>query len=141
MEGKRQPRFHPISALPLIAGMIGGMLKDAEEQYRLLLQAREKPHALDDQTVGRVVAVYTEQTTYLGVFEEQLARWRKTDLTAMQSREVEHVGSKLKRLRDLVASILTLTEELKRGTIERILEMSDIEIALAVLSGKLKVPR
>jgi hypothetical protein len=43
------------------------------------------------------------------------------------------------KLRAEIAAILALAEELKGGTIERVLEKSDIELALEVLSGKRKL--
>jgi len=59
--------------------------------------------------------------------------------SATQRQEVERLGGQLARLRETVASILSLAEELKRGTIESVLAKSDIELALEVLSGKRKL--
>jgi hypothetical protein len=42
-------------------------------------------------------------------------------------------------LREVITSILSLTEELKSGTIESVLAKSDIELALEVLLGKRKL--
>jgi hypothetical protein len=49
---------------------------------------------------------------------------------------VERLGGQPSTLREVIASILALAEELKGGTIERVLAKSDIELALEVLSGK-----
>lgn len=115
------------------------MLGMAEEQYGNLQQARERPHVLDDYTVGRVIKVFAEQSNDLWLYEEQLARWKKDELTATQRQEVERLGEQLTRLREEIASILSLAEELKSGTIESVLAKSDIELALEVLSGKRKL--
>jgi hypothetical protein len=115
------------------------MLGMAEEQYGNLQQARERPHVLDDYTVGRVIKVFTEQSNDLWLYEEQLARWKKDKLTTTQRQEVERLGGQLARLRDAIASILSLAEELKRGTIESVLAKSDIDLALESLSGKRKL--
>lgn len=67
--------WQPLSALPLIASMIDGMLEDAKQQYATLVQCRPTPHLLDDATVDRVNQVYSEQAEFLGLYEEQFARW------------------------------------------------------------------
>ena len=54
------------------------------EQYGNLQQTRERPHVLDDYTVGRVIKVITEQSNDLWLYEEQLARWKKDELIATQ---------------------------------------------------------
>lgn len=137
---QEQPTFHPISMLPTIAFLIDGQLEDVEIQYRNLLEARDKPHVLDDATVDRLMAVYTEAQAYDEVYEEQLSRWRHGHLTASQQQEVERLTGRLAQLRKLHEDILTLATELKKGTINRILEMSDEEVGLAILSGKLGFP-
>ena len=61
---------------------------------------------------------------------------KKDDLTATQQQEVERLEGQLTRLREVIASLLSLAEELQSGTIESVLAKSDIELALEVLSGK-----
>lgn len=104
-----------------------------------LQQARERPHMLDDYTVGRVIKVFTEQSNDLWLYEEQLARWKKDELTTTQRQEVERLDGQLTRLREVLTAILALAQELKGGTIESVLAKSDIELALEVLSGKRKL--
>jgi len=77
--------------------------------------------------------------TIVAIPEEQLARWKKDDLTATQRQEVERLDGQLTRLREVIAAILALAEELKGGTIESVLAKSDIELALEMLSGKRKL--
>jgi hypothetical protein len=69
------PHWNPISRLPEIATAIDGMLEMAEEQYRTLLEVRERPHVLDDSTVGSVIEVFTKESEDLWLYEEQLRRW------------------------------------------------------------------
>jgi hypothetical protein len=82
--------------------------------------------------------VFTTQANDLWLYGEQLARWQKIPLSTTQRQEVERLGNQLIRLRTVVQNILALAEELKTLTIEKVLEMSDEEVALVVLSGKLK---
>ena len=48
MSNKQEPNWQPISNLPMIAGMTDGQAAGAKAQYALLLEARCKPHALNN---------------------------------------------------------------------------------------------
>ena len=74
------------------------------------------------------------------LYDEQLSRWKKEQLSDSQRQEVERLTKQMETLREVCEEILSLAVELKEGTIDRILEKSDIEIALEVLTGKLKLP-
>ena len=134
------PRFHPISALSMIAEAIDGMLSDAETQWQNLDVARDKPYVLDDATIQRVSRCYCEQQTYVPIYVEQLARWAKLELTRHQRDEVERLQQQIAELVHILFGILTLAAELKENTIEKLLAKDDAEVALDVLLGKLKMP-
>ncbi len=121
----------------MLAHVVDGMLDSAEDNYRSLREARGRPHVLDDATVNRVVEVYTTQSDDLWLYEEQFSRWKKETLTAQQRGEVERLSSQLERLRAVVASV-SLAGELKDGTIEKVLAKDDVELAIDLLSGKVK---
>jgi len=135
------PNWQPISVLPKIAYIIDGMLDEAQGQYENLLEAREKPHVLDDYTIDRVHNVYSTQLEDVSIFDRQLTRWKKGLLDSDQRQEVERLIKQNEELRKVSKQILSLAAELKKGTINRILEKSDAELALDVLSGKLKLPK
>jgi len=127
--------WQPISALPLIASLIDGLLDEAEQQYENLQSCR-KPHVLDDYTVGRVIKVYTEQAGDVGLYAEQLSRWSGLNLTPSQRREVARLSEQIPRIRERISAILALAEELEGGTIETVLGKSDLEVGLEFLFGK-----
>ncbi len=127
------PQWQPIDQLPAIAYAMAGMLESAEEQYPTLEEARPRPHMLDDYTVSRVVEVYTEQRDDLWLYEEQLRRWHAGPLTAAQRHEVERLTGQLRRLRAVIDTILALMDELKGGTIEKMMAKSDVEVGLEML--------
>jgi hypothetical protein len=131
-----QPDWQPISRLPLIGSMIDGMLEDAEEHYQTLLQASPKPHVLDDYTVGRVFEVFGKQKDDLWLFEEQLAHWKMDKLSVGQRHEVDRLTEQVGRCRTVIDSILSLAEQLKQGTIEKVLAKSDLELGLEFLLSK-----
>jgi len=135
---KQEPQWQPISMLPTIATHIDGMLEAAQEQYETLLPAKAKPHVLDDYTVNRVKEVFTTQQNDLWLFEEQLTRWSKNQLTAQQRTEVERLQGQMKKLREQVTTILELADDLSKGTIEKVMGKSDAELGFEFLLGQLK---
>ena len=127
------PNWQPLTALPLIASLIDGELADGQEHYAALLAARDRPHVLDDATVERSITLHTEQRDFLGVFAEQLAHWRNERPTDAQRRELDRLEGQLERLRAVLGDILELAEELKQGTIERVLAKNDLELGIEAL--------
>lgn len=118
--------------------MIDDMLQHNRDQYQTLLKAKERPYILDDATVEGVIWVYTGQLNDHWIFEEQLSRWKQGNLNSGQKQEVEKLAKQLKQPEELYHSILALANELTKSAIERVPGKSDIEVALDVLSGKLK---
>ncbi len=140
MSGDPTPQWQPLSKLPLVASMIDGALADSQEHYQTLLEARPRPHVLDDYTVGRVTKVFGDQRQDVARYAEQLARWANEPLTTAQRDEVARLKGQVKKLGEVTAAILSLTQELKAaGTIDRLLEKSDVEVGLEFLQGKWKL--
>ncbi|AJY40462.1 hypothetical protein I6G56_26085 [Burkholderia humptydooensis] len=52
-----------------------------------------------------------------------------------------HLTARADQLSALQDQILRLVDELSSGTIDRIMGMSDADLAAAVLSGRLKLPK
>lgn len=137
---KQQPNWQPISQLPLIANMIDGQLESAEEQYESLLKAKDRPHVLDDYTIQRIIRVFTEQAEFIPVYEKQLQRWHKKveKLTPAQRQEIERLQKQITPWRKVVTDILTLAKDLEKGTIDKVMSKSDLELGIeALLKGKL----
>jgi hypothetical protein len=130
--------WQPIDALPLIASMIDGLLDEVEKQYGNLRSCRPQPQVFDDYTIGRVINVYTEQAGDVGLYDEQLTRWKRLNLTPSQRQEVDRLSEQIPRIRERISAILALAEELKGGTIETVLGKSDLELGLEFLLGKRK---
>jgi len=134
------PTWQPISQLPLIAWAIDGMVGSAEEQLGNLHKAETRPHVLDLPTIDRVIRVYTEQQGDLSLYREQLARWGKLALTDAQRAEVTRLTQRLATLGAHIETLLALAAQLRPHTIESILAKSDVELALDMLSGKIRPP-
>lgn len=54
-------------------------------------------------------------------------------LTTAQQKEVERLAGQMKRLHEVITAILTLANELKERTIEKVLAKSDVELGLEAL--------
>lgn len=137
MPPSEQPNWQPISQLPLIASLIDGGVAEAIAQRQILTEARARPHLLDDATLDRVDQVYGEEQQWLGFCEEQLRRWRQDQPAPAEEREIARLATEIARLKPLVAEILALSAEIRTGTIDRIMEMSDLELGLKALLGQL----
>ncbi len=124
------PHWQPLSFLPNLAEMVDGMLESAEEVSHSLQQAQERPHVLDDDTVGRVKEVHTTQRNDLWLYEEQLAQWQQAAPTPAQETEITRLQQQLDRLKGVLSACLALTDELAEGTIEKVMGKSDIELAM-----------
>ena len=135
MPKANQVNWQPISQMPLIAGMIKGSLDDTREHLGTLTKARDRPHVLDDATIDRVEQVHAEQMEFVGIYTQQISRWRTENPSASQVRELNRMEKQNQQLRGVTADVLTLARELREGTIERVLGMSDIELGLQALLG------
>lgn len=139
MNNKPQPIWHSIESMPILAGLIDGELIEVKEQYSNLLKARNRPYVLNDAIVQRTINVFTEQFDYIWVFEAQLLKWKEEEpLTPIQQKEVDRLQEKLKELSKSLTDLLALAEELKTGTIEKVMGKSDLELGLEYLKNSLK---
>ncbi|MEK4504223.1 hypothetical protein [Bacillus sp. FSL R12-0069] len=131
---ENQPNWQPIQNLPIIANLIDGQSSDAKEQYINLLEARNKPYVLDDATIQRTIRVYTEQLEFVWIFKEQLSKWIKEErLTPIEQSEIERLQGQVQQLHHTLTDILALTEELKEGTYEKVMEKSDLQLGIESL--------
>ena len=109
------------------------MLEADREQYEMLLEAKPKPHVLDDYTVNRVIAAFTTQRNDFGLFDQQLHRWAALPLSDQQRCEVERLVEQMRLLRENNEQVLTLAAELSTGTIDKVMAKSDMELGLEML--------
>ncbi len=127
--------WQPISEMPLIASMIDGALDDTREHLETLAEARVRPHVLDDATLDRLEQVHTEQLQFVDIYTQQISRWRTERPSKDQARELDRMEAQNGHLRAATADVLALARELRKGTIERVMGMSDVELGLQALLG------
>ena len=127
--------WQPIREMPLIAHMIDDALDDTREHLKTLSEARVRPHALDDATIDRVEQVHAEQLQFVDIYAQQISRWRTEKPSKDQTRELDRMEAQNGQLRAATADVLALASELRKGTIERVMGMSDVELGLQALLG------
>lgn len=133
MPKTNQVNWQPISQMPLIASMITASLNDTREHLGPLTKAKDRPHVLDDAIIDRVEQVHTEQMQYIDIYTRQIARWRTAKPSAVQAKELDRMEKQNQQLRDVTTDVLALAGELRKGTIDRVLGMSDLEFGLRTL--------
>ena len=141
MPSSEPVNWQPISQLPLVASMLDGALSDTADHIQTLTKARARPHVLDDATIDRVQRVHGEQLEFVDTYAEQVRRWRAEGPSATQRRELDRLEEQNRRLRQVTTEVLALAAELRKGTIDRIMVMSDLELGLQALLGTLPPPR
>ena len=105
-------------------------------QLETLTQARARPHVLDDATIDRVDRVYGEQLEFVDIYTQQIRRWRNESPSVDHIGELDRMEKQNQELRAITAEVLALARELRKGTIDRIMDMSDLELGLQAVLGK-----
>ena len=137
MPHKNPMNWQPIREMPIVASLIDGALEDTREHLATLAEAQAQPHVLDEPTINRVEQVYSEQLQFVGIYAQQISRWRTEKPSKDQTRELDRMEAQNGRLRTVTADVLALARELRKGTIERVMNMSDLELGLqALLSNR-----
>ena len=90
--------------------------------------------------IARTERVNGESLEWCEVYDRQLARWQRERLTAAQHEEVARLQDVQRDLREVLTQILELANELGRGTIERQLAKSDLELGLEYVLGSRRRP-
>jgi transketolase N-terminal domain/subunit len=135
MPHKEPVNWQPIRQMPFIARMIDDALDGTRVQLETLAEARVRPHVLDDATIDRVEQVHTEQLQFVDIYAQQISRWRTKKPSDDQTRELDRMEAQNGHLRTATTNILALAGELRKGTIERVMGMSDVELGLQALLG------
>ena len=84
--------------------------------------------------IERTKRVNREGLEWCDVYDQQLLRWRSQRLSDAQRCEIARLEDVQRDLRLVLTRILELVDELGRGTIERQLARSDVELGLEHLS-------
>ncbi|GEM49463.1 hypothetical protein [Deinococcus cellulosilyticus] len=137
-ENREEVNVIPLSQMGMIQAMLTEELAGTREQLGTLTEALDRPHVLNDEIIARVKKVYTDQQGMLYAYEITLERWKALTLTPAQLQRVQTMEGQLKDLTAVTAQVLELADKLSEGTINKVLGMSDLEVALLYLSQQKK---
>lgn len=128
--------WHPLAMMPTIAALIDQSIEDTCENLATLNEACTRPGSLDDATVDRIDRLYAKQEEFVAIYAKQIERWRAANPSSEQRRDLDTMAERNERLGDLTDEALALAQELREGTIDRIMSMSDLELGLMALTGR-----
>jgi hypothetical protein len=131
---EEQVYWQPLGMIGVIADLLDGMVDESATQVNNFTAALAKPHVMDDDTIDRALRLYGERVHFIEIYSEQLRRWRNEHPDAKQRREIERLESQTSRLREMNAHLLRLAAEIRKGTINRVMEKSDLELGLEALA-------
>jgi hypothetical protein len=133
--------FQPLSELARIARGIDEQLDNTRELYEHLCAGRERPHLLDDAMLERVLRHVADQVQFLPVYREQLATWYQSQPTAEQYIQLDRVTHQLDQWEALLRQQRDLADGFSAGTIDKMMALSDEELAQGIFSGKIPFPK
>jgi len=136
MSDRGEPRWQPLSALPVASAHVREGVRLAAEHLQTLGQARTRPYLLGDADIARVIATFSQtREDFVTLWAVQGQRWADLDLDEATRRQVEQFQTLVARGVGLVEEILTLAEQLRTGTIETVMAKSDLHLGLEALLG------
>ena len=134
MQMSQQQIFHPLTEdnLKLFAQLYDG---EAEDCFKLLGDLKKsRKGSMDDDTIGRVIKQYNEKLEYLDCAEKQFNKWLvEGNPNKEQTLEIKRLGYEVEKTRTIVRDVLSLSKELEKVTIEKLMAKSDLELALDFL--------
>jgi len=103
---KPQQNFYPIDNIGMFEDLTIAGIENTEENLASFMEAKDKPHVLDDEIVDRGIRLYKNQLEDADCMDKQIAMWKKQTLTDEQSQRVESLSNENNKFRELSNFIL-----------------------------------
>jgi hypothetical protein len=133
--------WYPIKDIGMIGKYIADQLRDTQEQYEVFKKAKERPGSMNNQIVDRMKKVLTEQKGYIKLYEEQVLKWEKEAKSVFIKQDVARLIVMLAELSKINNDSLIIADDISKDTIENIMKMNEIELAIKTLTGELSLPK
>jgi len=111
-------------------------LAQAEKQIANLEKCKDRPHVLDDKTVQRLIDVYRQEKQMVKYLMITSRSTLQGDLSYTDRQTMKQVDVDIHMLDKACDQILFLADNFKAHTIDKIMEKTDVELAVDVLMGK-----
>jgi hypothetical protein len=139
MSNKKQI-YHPLSMITTMFDLISGTLDSSFEYLAQMKKCEDKPYALDDDIVKRSVNLYgAKQKEEIKAFLNQCSKWREQNPNKKQLDLVNQIEQKAQKLEEIRKEILVILNKIADKTINKIIEMDDLEVGMNFLEGKIKL--
>ena len=132
--------WYPIKDIEKIGEYIIDQLRDAQTQYKVFEKVKDNPGSMNNELVARMQRVLTEQKESIKLYEEQVLKWEEEAESNFEKQEVAKLIHMLAQLYKINKDSLEIANSVSKSTIENIMEMNDIELAIKVLTGELTLP-
>ncbi|MDC0344939.1 hypothetical protein OAN22_02175 [Alphaproteobacteria bacterium] len=133
-------RLKPVENIDIFHKSTEEAFEAIRGQLDLMEEVKDRPHVLAREDIDRMIRVYGEMNDQPDPLLLQCEQWRKEKLTPEQLEKVEKIECWTNEIHGLASKILKIAQSVKGKMITDIMEMSDEEIGLAALTGKLKSP-
>lgn len=132
--------FRDINWLPTLAHTIDYMAKNSMNQIAALERGLNEPHIFDDQIITQAIQSYSKAIEHCTQHGEQLNYWLTKDLNSDQHSEVKRLVEVNQRVCARAERIIDLCNQIKQGTIDRIMGKDDFDLGLETFTGQRKLP-
>jgi hypothetical protein len=137
---KQQPNWQPISELPSVARLMAEELETANDLYESLIAAQDRPHVLDDETVGRAIHLCENQLELVPTYRAQTGRWRNGSPSRSQREALSRLWAQIERFEEVVKATLVIAQKVSGSTIDAVMRMDNEDLGRALLEGRIKPP-
>jgi hypothetical protein len=127
---KMQSINHATNMLPMFKRHIAEVINDSQEQYKNLMEAKDKPRGLYDKIIDeREEYKWRAQGDDIELFRSQVQRWLTQSLSQEEQYAVEQFQKQLDELSGITKKLIVLVKKMKVPTVDKIALMSDVELA------------
>jgi hypothetical protein len=130
-------QFRPLSYMPLISSISAQQVADLRKLRQDLASARTRPHVFDDATIERVISVHTETLGFVPFTRRQLDHWDEDEPSVAERETIQRIRDETDEIELLVREVLSLAEEIKVGTIDKVLAKDEFDVGWDALASTL----
>jgi hypothetical protein len=128
-------QFRPLSFMPLVSSVSAQQLASLRKLRQDLADARTKPHVFDDATIERVISVHTKTLGFLPYTRRQLDHWAGEKPSVAERATIQRIRDETDETDLLVREVISLAEEIKAGTIDKVLAKDGFDMGWEALAG------
>lgn len=120
-----------IEALALVTSVVDIMLEETKSQYLLFFKIKSIKEVFDDELIMRLYNHYSSQLDQLLFLQDQVKRWKESDLEMSMLEKVEKLGRRVTKVITLTTLILEHTRsENNKSNHTKIIRIDDDVIDL-----------